>query len=37
VQPGFFFDFDEDGWVVISLLQEPAAFKEAVLRMKELQ
>ena len=36
VQPGFFFDFDEDGWVVISLLQEPATFKEAVQRMKEL-
>ena len=33
VQPGFFFDFDEDGWVVISLLQEPALFKEAVRRM----
>ena len=37
VQPGFFFDFDEDRWVVISLLQEPATFKEAVQRMKELQ
>ena len=37
VQPGFFFDFDEDGWVVISLLQEPATFKDAVQRMKELQ
>jgi len=36
VQPGFFFDFDEDGWVVISLLQEPAIFKEAVQRMKDL-
>ena len=33
VQPGFFFDFDEDGWVVVSLLQEPAQFKEAVARM----
>ena len=33
VQPGFFFDFDEDGWVVISLLQEPALFKEAVERI----
>ncbi len=36
VQPGFFFDFDEDGWVVISLLQEPAQFKEAVARMRSL-
>ena len=33
VQPGFFFDFDEDGWVVVSLLQEPALFKEAVVRL----
>ena len=36
VQPGFFFDFDEDGWVVISLLQEPALFKDAVARMRSL-
>ena len=35
VQPGFFFDFDEDGWVVISLLQEPALFKEAIRRMAD--
>ena len=35
VQPGFFFDFDEDGWVVISLLQEPALFKEAIGRIRE--
>ncbi|SIN90210.1 pyridoxal phosphate-dependent aminotransferase [Fibrobacter sp. UWB11] len=34
VQPGFFFDFDEDGWVVISLLQDPAVFKEAISRIK---
>ena len=34
VQPGFFFDFDEDGWVVISLLQEPALFQEAIERIK---
>ncbi|MCQ2103105.1 MAG: pyridoxal phosphate-dependent aminotransferase [Fibrobacter sp.] len=36
VQPGFFFDFDEDGWIVISLLQEPAVFAESVRRMSEL-
>ena len=36
VQPGFFFDFDEDGWVVVSLLQEPATFKDAVQRMQSL-
>ncbi len=35
VQPGFFFDFDEDGWVVISLLQEPLLFKEAITRIKQ--
>ncbi|MBR4008095.1 pyridoxal phosphate-dependent aminotransferase [Fibrobacter sp.] len=35
VQPGFFFDFDEDGWVVVSLLQEPALFKEAIGRIRE--
>ena len=36
VQPGFFFDFDEDGWVVVSLLQEPAQFKEAISRIREI-
>ena len=36
VQPGFFFDFDEDGWVVISLLQDPALFNKAVARMRSL-
>jgi aspartate/methionine/tyrosine aminotransferase len=35
VQPGFFFDFDEDGWVVVSLLQDPAQFKEAISRIKQ--
>lgn len=33
VQPGFFFDFDEDGWVVVSLLQPPEIFAEGVRRM----
>ena len=33
VQPGFFFDFDEDGWVVVSLLQAPDVFAEAVQRI----
>ena len=36
VQPGFFFDFDEDGWVVLSLLQEPSLFQEAIERIKNL-
>jgi len=35
VQPGFFFDFEEDGWVVISLLQKPELFSEAVKRMAD--
>lgn len=33
VQPGFFFDFDEDGWVVISLLQPPDVFTAAISRL----
>ena len=36
VQPGFFFDFHEDGWVVVSLLAPPEQFKEAVSRMQVL-
>lgn len=37
VQPGFFFDFEEDGWIVISLLQPPEIFKDAVMRLKSLK
>ncbi|MCQ2063862.1 MAG: pyridoxal phosphate-dependent aminotransferase [Fibrobacter sp.] len=37
VQPGFFFDFDEDGWIVVSLLQPPEIFAEGVRRMLEMQ
>lgn len=37
VQPGFFFDFDEDGWVVVSLLQPPEIFAEGVHRVLEMQ
>ena len=33
VQPGFFFDFDEDGWIVVSLLQPPEVFNEGVRRL----
>ena len=33
VQPGFFFDFEEDGWIVISLLQEPSVFADGVQRL----
>ncbi len=34
VQPGFFFDFEEDGWIVISLLQRPEVFAEGIRRLK---
>jgi hypothetical protein len=30
VQPGFFFDFEEDGWIVFSLLAEPHVFSQGV-------
>jgi len=30
VQPGFFFDFDEDGWIVVSLLEDPTVFARAM-------
>ena len=33
VQPGFFFDFDGDGWLVLSLLAEPAIFAEGLRRL----
>lgn len=33
VQPGFFFDFDQEALVVISLLVEPAVFDEGVRRL----
>ena len=33
VQPGFFFDFEEDGWIVMSLLQEPGVFAEGLRRI----
>ena len=33
VHPGYFFDFDGDGLLVLSLLPEPALFREGVRRM----
>jgi hypothetical protein len=33
VQPGHFFDFEEEPFVVVSLLTEPAAFAEGVARL----
>lgn len=37
VQPGFFFDFEEDGWIVISLLQEESQFAEAIRRISQIK
>lgn len=36
VQPGFFFDFEEDGWVVVSLLNPPEVFAEGVARLQSM-
>jgi aspartate/methionine/tyrosine aminotransferase len=33
VQPGYFYDFDEDGWLVVSLLAEEDAFREGIARV----
>ncbi|HNX49581.1 MAG TPA: pyridoxal phosphate-dependent aminotransferase [Thermoanaerobaculaceae bacterium] len=33
VQPGFFFDFPRDGYLVLSLLPEPPIFREGVARL----
>jgi alanine-synthesizing transaminase len=33
VHPGYFFDFETDGYVVISLLTEPRIFDEGVRRL----
>ena len=30
VQPGYFYDFEREGYVVVSLLPEPAAFSEGI-------
>jgi alanine-synthesizing transaminase len=35
VHPGYFFDFDSDGYVVVSLLTEPATFDEGVRRLMQ--
>ena len=33
VQPGFFYDFDSEAFLVLSLLQEPEEFSEGVSRL----
>lgn len=34
VQPGYFYDFEEDGYLVLSLLTPPAVFAEGVQRLE---
>ena len=36
VQPGFFYDFESEAFLVLSLLTEPAIFKEGVRRIAEV-
>jgi aspartate/methionine/tyrosine aminotransferase len=36
VQPGFFFDFETEAFLVLSLLTEPAIFEEGVRRLVEM-
>jgi aspartate/methionine/tyrosine aminotransferase len=33
VHPGFFFDFQDEAFLVVSLLPEPAVFEEAMRRV----
>ncbi len=35
VQPGFLFDFPEDGWIVVSLLTETFAFEQALRKIAQ--
>jgi aspartate/methionine/tyrosine aminotransferase len=35
VHPGFFFDFPHEAFLVVSLLPEPAAFREGARRLME--
>jgi alanine-synthesizing transaminase len=36
VQPGFFFDFEAEAFLVVSLLPEPAPFAEGVSRLRSI-
>jgi hypothetical protein len=36
VQPGFFFDFESEAFLVLSLLPDPAAFAEGVKRVRSI-
>jgi hypothetical protein len=37
VQPGFFFDFEEEAFLVVSLLTPPGIFAEGVRRFQSSQ
>ena len=36
VQPGYFYDFERSGYVVVSLLTPPAVFREGIARIRDL-
>jgi aspartate/methionine/tyrosine aminotransferase len=36
VQPGFFFDFESEAYLVVSLLTDPEAFREGVGLIREV-
>ena len=33
-QPGFFYDFESEAYLILSLLTEPAAFQEGIARLR---
>ena len=36
VQPGYFYDFEQSGFIVLSLLTPPETFREGVRRVRNL-
>ena len=36
VHPGYFYDFDEHAWIVISLLTEPETFRTGIETLRRL-
>jgi alanine-synthesizing transaminase len=36
VQPGFFYDFESEAFLVVSLLTEPATFAEGIERLRRI-
>jgi hypothetical protein len=33
-QPGYFYDFESEGWVILSLITEPGIFRQGVARLR---